>query len=116
MNTHSLKSPSAEKVVRVPSGWIMLAITVGLLVGGMAALYYLTQIENVWPAILVPIFLEIFFVLFCFGFFTLQPNEARVLLLFGSYQGTVRESGFHWTNPFNRKLPISLRARNFQSD
>ena len=34
------------------------------------------------------------------GFFTLQPNEARVLLLFGAYKGTVRKSGFHWANPF----------------
>src|SRR5690242_9370483 len=34
------------------------------------------------------------------GFFTLQPNEARVLVLFGKYKGTVRESGFHWGNPF----------------
>jgi regulator of protease activity HflC (stomatin/prohibitin superfamily) len=34
------------------------------------------------------------------GFFTLQPNEARVLILFGEYKGTVRESGFHWGNPF----------------
>jgi regulator of protease activity HflC (stomatin/prohibitin superfamily) len=34
------------------------------------------------------------------GFFTLQPNEARVLILFGSYKGTVRDSGFHWANPF----------------
>ena len=35
----------------------------------------------------------------CFGFFTLQPNEARVLILFGAYKGTVRRSGFHWANP-----------------
>jgi regulator of protease activity HflC (stomatin/prohibitin superfamily) len=35
----------------------------------------------------------------CFGFFTLQPNEARVLILFGSYKGTARDSGFHWANP-----------------
>src|SRR5881409_1734802 len=34
------------------------------------------------------------------GFFTLQPNEARVLILFGAYRGTVRVSGFHWGNPF----------------
>lgn len=34
------------------------------------------------------------------GFFTLQPNEARVLVLFGNYKGTVRASGFHWANPF----------------
>ena len=35
-----------------------------------------------------------------FGYFTLQPNEARVLILFGDYKGTVRRSGFHWANPF----------------
>ena len=34
------------------------------------------------------------------GYFTLQPNEARVLILFGAYKGTVRSSGFHWANPF----------------
>jgi regulator of protease activity HflC (stomatin/prohibitin superfamily) len=39
-------------------------------------------------------------VLSLFGFFTLQPNEARVQILFGSYKGTVRRSGFHWANPF----------------
>ena len=116
MNAQPLKNPSSEKVVRVQNGWIMLAVTLALMAGGILAIYYVTQSGNVWPGILLAIALEFLFVLWCFGFFTLQPNEARVLLLFGSYQGTVRESGFHWTNPFNRKLPISLRARNFQSD
>ncbi|MCC6125996.1 MAG: SPFH domain-containing protein [Pirellulales bacterium] len=50
------------------------------------------------------------------GHFTLQPNEARVLILFGAYRGTVRESGFHWTNPLNTKRRISLRARNLTGD
>lgn len=36
----------------------------------------------------------------CRGHFTLQPNEDRVLLLFGSYHGTVRQSAFYWSNPF----------------
>ncbi len=47
------------------------------------------------------------FIIALSGFFTLQPNEARVLVLFGSYKGTVRTSGFHWTNPFNSKLALS---------
>ena len=46
-----------------------------------------------------------FFMLF--GFFTLQPNEARVLVLFGEYRGTVRRSGFHWGNPFYSNGPSS---------
>ena len=50
------------------------------------------------------------------GHFTLQPNEARVLILFGAYRGTVRDSGFHWTNPFNTKRRISLRVRNLLSE
>lgn len=50
------------------------------------------------------------------GFFTLQPNEACVLTLFGSYVGTARKAGFCWTNPFNSKQKISLRARNFNAD
>jgi len=50
------------------------------------------------------------------GFFALQPNEARVMILFGSYKGTERESGFHWTNPFYNKKKISLRARNLMSE
>ena len=41
------------------------------------------------------------------GFFSLQPNEARVLLLFGRYKGTVRESGLHWGNPFYSNGPAS---------
>jgi regulator of protease activity HflC (stomatin/prohibitin superfamily) len=44
----------------------------------------------------------------------LQPNEARVLILFGEYKGTVRESGFWWTNPFMTKLRLSLRSRNLE--
>jgi len=40
-----------------------------------------------------------FGMLCCFGFFTLEPNEARVLILFGDYKGTARRSGFHWANP-----------------
>jgi regulator of protease activity HflC (stomatin/prohibitin superfamily) len=49
------------------------------------------------------------------GFFTLQPNEGRVLTLFGKYIGTERVSGFHFTNPFYSKTKISLRSRNFNT-
>jgi regulator of protease activity HflC (stomatin/prohibitin superfamily) len=52
----------------------------------------------------------------CFGYFTLQPNEARVLVLFGAYRGTVHKSGWHWTNPLNTKLRISVRLRNLNSE
>ena len=50
------------------------------------------------------------------GLFVLQPNESAVLLFFGSYQGTVRRTGLRWTNPFCRRMKISLRARNLVSE
>ncbi len=50
------------------------------------------------------------------GFFTVQPNEARVLVFLGSYSGSVRDAGFWWANPFAVKKHVSLRVRNFNSD
>jgi len=50
------------------------------------------------------------------GFLIVQPNESRVLILFGKYTGTIRESGFWWVNPFTVKKHVSLRIRNFNSD
>ena len=50
------------------------------------------------------------------GFFVVQPNESRVLVLFGSYLGSVTDAGWWWCNPFAKKQKISLRVRNFQSE
>ena len=50
------------------------------------------------------------------GFFVVQPNQARVLILFGRYIGSVTEAGWWWCNPFAKKQKISLRVRNFQSE
>jgi regulator of protease activity HflC (stomatin/prohibitin superfamily) len=50
------------------------------------------------------------------GLFTVGPNEAKVLQLFGNYMGTVREPGLRWVNPFFTKRAISLRVRNFESE
>ncbi len=50
------------------------------------------------------------------GFFFVNPNGSRVLVLFGKYIGTVKKNGFFWVNPFYYKKKISLRARNFDSE
>jgi hypothetical protein len=49
------------------------------------------------------------------GFFVVEPNLARVLVLFGTYKGTVRKDGWHWINPFTSKKKVSLRAFNMAS-
>lgn len=112
-----------ERAIRVPSGWLMLPINLLLLLGSAAlfirTIMWINQTGHLggsppWRliALLVTCVLGaiVAIVMLC-GHFTLQPNEGRVLILFGDYVGTVREAGFHWTNPFNLKKPISLRAR-----
>lgn len=49
------------------------------------------------------------------GLYTIQPNQAAVLSLFGKYIGTVKDNGLRWNNPFYAKKKISLRVRNFES-
>ena len=46
------------------------------------------------------------------GYFSQEPNEARVMVFFGKYKGTFTETGFFWVNPFMNKKKLSLRARN----
>ncbi|HET9766752.1 MAG TPA: SPFH domain-containing protein [Thermoanaerobaculia bacterium] len=49
------------------------------------------------------------------GFFVVNPNEGKVLQLFGDYKGTVKRPGLRWANPFYTKRRVSLRVRNFES-
>ncbi len=50
------------------------------------------------------------------GFYIVNPNMSRVMVLFGNYRGTVRKPGFWWTNPFTVKNKLSLRAHNVSSE
>ena len=50
------------------------------------------------------------------GLYMLQPNQAALMLLFGSYRGTDRSEGLRWANPFYVKKKVSVRARNFNSE
>jgi len=58
------------------------------------------------------VLLIVCFALITIGFFIVEPNMGRALILFGRYRGTVRTAGFWWTNPFTVKRRISLRAHN----
>jgi regulator of protease activity HflC (stomatin/prohibitin superfamily) len=102
------------------SGWGMLALEILMLLGTLG-LFFLSaavaQSDGLRTAeIIAGMVLFIISVIFTAGFFTLQPNVACALVLFGAYRGTERRDGFHWTNPFIRKLKLSLRARNLTGD
>jgi len=62
--------------------------------------------------IILDIVLLIVNVVFWKGFIKLDPNEARVIVFFGKYEGTIKENGYFWVNPFYAKKQLTLRARN----
>ena len=73
--------------------------------------FYLLE-EIVWLAVPVLLVLILAFVLMLPGYFSQEPNEARVMVFFGKYEGTFKKTGFYWVNPFMNKKKLSLRARN----
>ncbi len=117
MNVSASPTPQArnqEHRVSAGNGWLFLLITIALFAAGIALLTMVRPAGSV--SILFGVGCVALGGVMCGGFFTLQPNEAAVLLLFGAYKGSVRDSGFFFTNPFNKKLKISLRARNLNSE
>jgi len=103
-----------EKLAAKINGFISLFILIALFA---LDIYLLSMgIQKDDPSILW-FFIPLVFITFISfgGFMIIQPNESKVLLLFGKYTGTVRESGFWWVNPFTIKKHISLRIRNFNS-
>ncbi|HSY43695.1 MAG TPA: SPFH domain-containing protein [Candidatus Acidoferrum sp.] len=145
MNSNIVKSATVERDSNAFNGWFMLLVNLALIIG--SAIWFLWLVankQNPGPGLLIiaPILLCALGIVFITGHFTLQPNEARVLILFGAYQGSVRQSGFWWANPFYSKIrgglqtgveassvktggmgrsgslssKISLRTRNFNSE
>lgn len=85
-----------------------LAVSIVLFVNGIEAHSALRAISGVVLFVLMTIGLG--------GFFVVQPNEAKVLVLFGNYKGSVKKNGWWWVNPFTSRPKISMRVRNFVSD
>lgn len=110
-----------EQIRKTISGWVMLPVLVGIIgvaVWRIVAEAMTSEATGGDPSVLfiVVMVLVIAVAGAClFGFFTVEPNEAKVLTLFGRYWGTVKQDGFHWANPLLRWRHISLRVRNFES-
>ncbi|MBF0245084.1 MAG: SPFH domain-containing protein [Planctomycetes bacterium] len=126
---------SQEKVIKAWSAWVMLPILLLALVCGVAMFIAGVNSYTFTPIVILGPMLGISGLISLFGFFTLQPNEARVMILFGAYKGVVRDSGFFWACPFysrsrggsfvkdgnkaqyvsGESMTVSMRARNFES-
>src|SRR6218665_1696726 len=105
------RSSSTERSISTANGWPMLFLVIfGFLAAGLWLLSGFAAPKASVLQIIAAALIIVGLIVCNKGFFTLQPNEACVLLLFGSYRGTERRAGFHWTNPFYSRLPISLRS------
>ena len=108
-------APSREREGHARNGWTMLPVVlllwlvdialmvVGILMcvsGGTAEDDNKALIASGVTLVIVSAIGIIAMIFLSAGFFTLQPNEARVLVLFGEYRGTIRTTGFYWANPF----------------
>jgi regulator of protease activity HflC (stomatin/prohibitin superfamily) len=104
-----------ERSVKGLSGYGMLFFGFVLLAASVWSFLGLGR-RPPMPTLLTALGLFIVSSLVLAGLFIVNPNEAKVLVLFGKYAGTVRENGFRWANPFYLKKRISLRARNLNGE
>ena len=103
-----------EKKANAASGWLMLFVLLGLLLLCVYMLIDAARGRNPWAVVGWTLALTTD-VICLTGLLIVNPNEAAVALLFGSYVGSIKEAGFWWLNPFTTKKKISLRVRNFET-
>lgn len=93
------------------NGFIMLLMWF-LLLGATAWLYSTGSVTGITGGVLMTI-IDITILV---GFFTLEPNEAIVMIFFGNYKGTFTRHGFFWINPFISRKRLTLRSRNLDGE
>jgi regulator of protease activity HflC (stomatin/prohibitin superfamily) len=95
-------------------GLVVLLLLLAALIGTIYSLATQTTADTPFLIVghIVVIVIEVFLMV---GLFVVNPNEGRVMQLFGDYVGTVKQPGLRWANPFYTKKRISLRVRNFES-
>lgn len=102
-----------EQPRTVINGWLALAVLLpATLAVSLVIIRNISAGRQGTGSMIAWILLDAFLVFLCGGFFTLQPNVAAVLILFGAYKGTVKSTGFNWANPLYKKVKVSLRWHN----
>jgi regulator of protease activity HflC (stomatin/prohibitin superfamily) len=111
------RAPHDERPIATWNGFAMLAVGVGFLaLAGWQLVALIGAGRPTLGAIALVVLLVFLGVLTLAGLYTLQPNEAAILQLFGDYRGTSRVPGLRFTNPFYTRRKLSLRARNLNGD
>lgn len=105
-----------REIPRTAVSGILALLVLLAAIGGDIVLFVVGMVQQSPLAVIGAVLLFIVFIFLLFGLFMVNPNEARVLQLFGRYVGTVSDHGLRWANPFYSKRRISLRVRNFETD
>lgn len=108
------KTAVREREYSPMAGWFGLLMTLTLGIGGFLFIPW-SVANSLGPLVILGPVGMLAGIICLFGLMAVAPNTARVLLLFGVYQGSVTRSGFYWVNPFYSKRKISLRVRNFET-
>lgn len=93
------------------NGFLMLFLNL-LVIPALVVSSFLVFGSESAVTIAATVLLSILFILITPGYFSQEPNEARVMVFFGKYEGTFTSTGFFWVNPFMNKKKLSFRARN----
>ena len=107
---------SAERPARTSGGILMLLVSLALMLGGAAALVLGIEGTLIPAAVAAGIFASVLGLILLCGLYSLQPNEAMAILLFGDYRGTDRKAGLRWVLPWYSRKKVSMRVRNVTSD
>ena len=103
-----------EQPFQPTAGWLPLVILIAISLAAISG--FIIGVTMQQPILIVGSMISLVAVgIGAIGFVAIPPNQSRVLLLFGEYQGTVRSTGFFWVNPFYSKQKLSLRIRNFET-
>ncbi|MDB4809920.1 SPFH domain-containing protein [bacterium] len=103
-----------EQPFEPTAGWLPLVILIAISLAAISG--FIIGVTMQQPILIVGSMISLVAVgIGAIGFVAIPPNQSRVLLLFGEYQGTVRSTGFFWVNPFYSKQKLSLRIRNFET-
>ena len=103
---------NTEKKITAKSGIPMLIIMLLALVADLALLIFAGKSQLVLLMVLAIVFIPVWIVMMV-GFFMVNPNESKVLQLFGKYVGTVSDPGLRWANPFYAKKSRFLARAQF---
>src|SRR5207247_4345127 len=102
-----------ERVVKGFGGWVMVVVLLVVLGGAVTTLVNSAAVDAwVRAAAIIAIVLD---TAAWAGLTVVNPNTAKVLLLFGDYKGSIKTPGFWWVNPLTMRRTVSLRTRNFES-